>query len=192
MKQPHELTPAEHERLRLHPYTGERVVSAVPAFERLAPLVGAHHERMDGQGYPRALPGRQMPIGARIIAVADRFDELVGAAMDDNAAVRAAVNALEREAGASLWPDAVQALSREMAHEGQLGRRPRREWPAGLTEREAEVLRLVAQGRSTREIAERLVLTENTARHHIEHIYDKLDVSTRAAATLFAVENGLV
>ena len=67
----------------------------------------------------------------------------------------------------------------------------REEYPAGLSEREVEVLRLVAQGRTTREIAEALVITEKTAGHHVEHIYAKTGVSTRVGAALFAMKHDL-
>ncbi len=68
----------------------------------------------------------------------------------------------------------------------------RRTWPAGLTEREVEVLRLVASGLSLREVAEHLVISDHTARHHLESVYSKAAVSSRAGATLFAVEAGLL
>ncbi len=68
----------------------------------------------------------------------------------------------------------------------------RREGPAGLTAREVEVLQLVARGMSNREIARRLVISPKTVGSHVEHIYDKIGVSTRAAATLFAMEHGLI
>jgi predicted ATPase/DNA-binding CsgD family transcriptional regulator/transcriptional regulator with XRE-family HTH domain len=63
--------------------------------------------------------------------------------------------------------------------------------PAGLTPREAEVLRLVAQGRSNRDIADVLVLSPRTIKRHIENIFDKLGVSSRAAATAFALRSEL-
>ena len=63
--------------------------------------------------------------------------------------------------------------------------------PAGLTRREVEVLRLVAAGLVTKQIASRLAISHRTAYHHIEHIYAKIGVSTRAAAAAFAVEHGL-
>lgn len=64
--------------------------------------------------------------------------------------------------------------------------------PAGLTTREVEVLRLIAGGLVTKQIAERLSISRRTAYHHVEHIYAKIGASTRAAAAAFAVENGLV
>ena len=84
-----------------------------------------------------------------------------------------------------------EAVAAVAAAAGQV--RPKRaEWPAELTGREVEVLRLVSQARTTREIASSLFISESTARHHIEHIYDKIGVSSRAGAALFAVENDLI
>jgi len=68
----------------------------------------------------------------------------------------------------------------------------RRAWPGGLTAREVEVLGLLARGRSNREIAQALVVTPKTAANHIEHIYTKLGISSRAAATLYATQHGLM
>ena len=64
--------------------------------------------------------------------------------------------------------------------------------PAGLSAREAEILRLVAAGLTNRAIAEALTISERTVDRHVSNIYTKLDVSTRAAATAFAYEHGLV
>jgi HD-GYP domain-containing protein (c-di-GMP phosphodiesterase class II)/DNA-binding CsgD family transcriptional regulator len=191
------LTAAEWERLRLHPYQAERILSHVPPLELLGPLVAAHHERPDGHGYYRGLAGAQIPLGARVIAVADPFDELSRGtpghpALDPDAALQR----MRGEAGSSLCPDSFQALAQELRGDGLAspgGRRsPPREWPAGLTDREVEILRLLATGLSRRQVADRLVLSEHTVRHHLEHIYDKVGVGTRVAATLFAVEHDLL
>jgi DNA-binding NarL/FixJ family response regulator len=99
-----------------------------------------------------------------------------------------AAEALGREAGAGrLDPDAVTAVL-EVA--GQ--RVPRIERPAGLTDREAEVIILLARGLQTKQVARRLGISVKTADHHIQSAYRKMGVSTRAAATLFAMEHGLV
>jgi DNA-binding NarL/FixJ family response regulator len=65
-------------------------------------------------------------------------------------------------------------------------------WPSGLSAREVEVLRLVAAGSSNREVAEALVISPRTAEHHVQHIYAKIGVSTRAAAAMFAMQHGLL
>jgi DNA-binding NarL/FixJ family response regulator len=64
--------------------------------------------------------------------------------------------------------------------------------PAGLTAREMEVLRLVAEGRTNREIAKALVLSDHTVRRHLQNIFNKIGVSSRAAATAFAFQRNLV
>lgn len=102
--------------------------------------------------------------------------------------------------------DAAQTLEAE-ARAGRLdvdavacvlaaaGRRPppaARVWPAGLTEREVEVLRLIARGRSNREVGERLFISAKTVGRHVENLYAKTGVSSRAAAALFAMEHGLL
>ena len=65
-------------------------------------------------------------------------------------------------------------------------------WPAGLTAREVEVLALLARGLSNRDIARTLVITEKTVGNHVEHIYTKIDRTTRAGAALFAMQHGLL
>jgi DNA-binding NarL/FixJ family response regulator len=64
--------------------------------------------------------------------------------------------------------------------------------PAGLSAREVEVLGLVAEGCSNAQIAQRLVISRRTAEHHVQHIYTKIGVSSRAAAALFAMEHHLL
>jgi DNA-binding CsgD family transcriptional regulator len=192
-----ELTPVEWERLRLHPYHAERILARVPALAPLARLVAAHHERLDGQGYYRGLAGAEIPQGARIIAVADQFDELThdtagGPGYDPEEALQQ----MRGEVGRGLCPDAFQSLAEELGAPGLPPLASRkghpREWPASLTDREVEILRLLAKGMSRRQMADRLVLSEHTVRHHLEHIYDKIGISTRVAATLFAVEHDLL
>jgi len=84
--------------------------------------------------------------------------------------------------------DAVEAVLDTAGHRV----RRRREGPAGLTAREIDVLRLLARGLSTKQIAERLELATKTASNHIEHIYAKIDATNRVTASLFAVQHGLL
>ena len=86
--------------------------------------------------------------------------------------------------------DAAEAVLSVAGHASQAARRP--EHPAGLTAREVDVLRLAAQGLSSRQIAQRLVISPKTARNHIEHIYVKIGASSRATASLFAMRHGLL
>ena len=75
---------------------------------------------------------------------------------------------------------------------GQRPSRSRGVWPAGLSDREVEVLRLVAGGLSNRQIAATLVFSPRTAERHVQHVYTKIGVSIRAAAAMFAMRHGLV
>ena len=77
-------------------------------------------------------------------------------------------------------------------HREQRGPASRAKHPAGLTDREVEVLHLAATGLTTREIAEQLFISPKTADHHIQHTYTKIGVSTRAAAALWAMQHDLV
>lgn len=195
-KPPGALTPAEWERLRIHPYHAGRILARIPAFAPVLPLVTAHRERPDGTGYPHGLPGAMIPRGAGIIAVAETFDELTHDMPGQDALDAAAALARMGEgAGRAFCSDVLAALAAECgvrapAIVAPATSRPR--WPAGLTDREVEVLRVLARGLSRREIAAALYVSEHTVRHHIEHIYDKLGVATRVAATLYAVEHGLL
>ena len=185
------LTQAELEILRLHPYHAERIFARVAALDSVVPLVAAHHERMDGRGYYRGLPGEQIPVGARVIAVADAFDELIHASPDRTELdPELAMAKLREEAGRGLWPEAVQALAEELG--ASPAKRKAALQPAGLTGREIEILRMLTRGMSRRQIADELVLSQHTVRHHLEHIYSKVGVGTRVAAALFAVEHDLI
>ncbi len=95
----------------------------------------------------------------------------------------------ELEAARSLFVSAGAEADAHMV-ERLLGERAAR--PAGLTEREIEVLRLVAEGKSNREVAHSLSLSEHTVARHLQIIFNKLGVSSRAAATAFAVQRRLV
>ncbi len=192
-----ELSVAEREQLRLHPYHAERILVRIPAFRTVIPLVGAHHERVDGQGYYRGLAGSQIPLGARILAVADRYDELThGLPGHPPLESRLALERLYDDAGKAYAEECVRALEEELRDDGTATGRTRgsrqRQWPNDLTNREVELLRLLAGGLSRREVAGKLFLSEHTVRHHLEHIYDKIGVRTRVAATLFAVEHDLL
>ncbi len=80
-----------------------------------------------------------------------------------------------------------------MAAAGHASRVPTRKAASTeLSEREIEVLRLVARGLSNKEMAARLIISPKTVGHHVQHIYDKIGVSTRAGATLFAIQNNLL
>jgi len=184
------LTAGEMERVRLHPYYADRILVSVPALARLAPVAVQHHERLDGSGYPRGSTAESLTPEGRLLAVADCYlawsePRPHREALDaDRVASRLRVEVrLGRLDGA-----AVDAVLRAAGHRV----RRNREWPAGLTAREVEVLRHIARGMSQKEIAEHLVISRKTANNHVEHIYAKIGVSNRAMASLFATRHGLL
>jgi HD-GYP domain-containing protein (c-di-GMP phosphodiesterase class II)/DNA-binding CsgD family transcriptional regulator len=188
---PGRLSTEDWEQVRLHPYHSERILAGSAELARLAPLVGRHHERLDGSGYHRGSHADDLSVPARVLAAADRYRTLVEdrphrpALAPDEAGER-----LLADAGrGALDGDAVQAV---LAAAGHPVSAPRRRRPEGLSDREVEVLGLLARGCSNAEIASRLAISRRTAEHHVQHIYTKIGVSSRAAATLFAVEHDLV
>jgi HD-GYP domain-containing protein (c-di-GMP phosphodiesterase class II) len=184
------LSRDEWESVRLHPYHGERVLSTSGALRPLAGVAAAHHERCDGSGYHRGTDARGLSQPARILAAADAFH-----AMTEPRPYRAAMS--PEEAAAALRAQAragcLDGDAVEWVVAGASGQRVRRrEHVAGLTARELEVLRLLARGRTIKEIASDLVITPKTADSHVQHVYRKIGVSTRAAATVFAMRHDLV
>jgi HD-GYP domain-containing protein (c-di-GMP phosphodiesterase class II) len=184
------LNPAERERVRLHPYLTERILCASPALTPLGALAAQHHERLDGAGYPRGLRANMLSPPARILAAADVYAAMREPRPHRDARTAAeAADGLRAEAGAGrLDGEAVDAVLTAAGH--PMTRRTER--PAGLTSREVEILRLVARGLLNKEIAKRLGITPKTVGNHVEHIYAKIGVSSRAAAGLFATEHGLL
>lgn len=183
------LTDAERERIRLHTYAGERVLTRAPALSRVAEIATLAHERLDGSGYHRRLPGSELSMTARVLAAADVFQALGEdrphrRAFDIDGAATEVRTMAERGV---LCPDAVRAV---LAATDRPSPAPAR--PAGLTDREIEVLRLVARGLTNKEIASELAISPKTAGHHLEHVFEKLGVRTRAAATMIAMQRGLV
>jgi DNA-binding NarL/FixJ family response regulator len=85
-----------------------------------------------------------------------------------------------------------EAVDAVLGAAGHRVRRLRRDWPAGLTSREVEVLRLVARGFPNKQIAAKLFVSSRTVGHHIAHVYYKIGASTRAGATLYALQNDLL
>jgi HD-GYP domain-containing protein (c-di-GMP phosphodiesterase class II) len=188
-EKPGALTTSQWEQVRLHAYHSERILARSPVLEPLAAIAGRHHERLDGSGYHRGASGSEIPVEARLLAVADAFQ-----AMTQSRPHRAAMTAEEAartiEASAAAGhvdPECARAV---VAAAG--GQPTRMRWPEELSDREVEVLRLVARGLSNREVAGELHISRRTAEHHVQHIYAKIGASTRAAAALFAMEHGLL
>jgi cyclic di-GMP phosphodiesterase len=77
LRKPGALTPEEIEIMREHCYRGYQMLRKIPFLTEAAEIVYAHHERWDGTGYPRKLFGSQIPVGARIVAVAETLDAIM-------------------------------------------------------------------------------------------------------------------
>lgn len=183
-------TKEERERAQTHPSLTELVLARSGALGHLGSLGGLHHERLDGSGY-RGVLASFLPIAARILAAADLYR----------------TKTEQRPHRRALRPEAAAEVVRHQAHAGQLDPEvvkallvtaghpaPRKmpELPAGLSDRELEVLRLMVRGLSNRQMAMTLFISPKTVGHHVQHIYDKIGVSTRVGATLFALQHGLI
>lgn len=184
------LGAGEWERVRLEPYLTERMLRQSAALAPLARIAVQHRERLDGSGYPQGLSGSAIAPLARILGAADAYQ-----AMREPRPHREALSA--DEAAAELRADVTAGRYDGAAVEAVLGAAGhrvarRRGGPAGLTPREVEVLRLLARGLSNKEIAARLTISPKTVGNHAEHIYAKINAPTRAAAGLFAMQQGLL
>jgi HD-GYP domain-containing protein (c-di-GMP phosphodiesterase class II) len=185
---PTALTADEWEHVRLHAYHTERVLSRSPALTKLGLIAGAHHERLDGSGYHRGVTAPSLAMPARLLAVADAYRTLIEprphrAARSPEDAARALG---EAASAGRIDPDAVAAVL-----EAAGAAVPRMYRPAGLTDREAQVISMVAKGLQTKQVGHRLGISAKTADRHLQNAYAKIGVSTRAAAALFAMQHGL-
>jgi HD-GYP domain-containing protein (c-di-GMP phosphodiesterase class II) len=189
LEKPGPLTGAEMERMRLASYWTARVLARPSALARIGAVASLASERLDGSGYHRGLSGAAIPAAGRILAAADACRAMTEARPYRPALPpRQAADELRKEVRAGrLDASAVDAV---LTAAGQ--RAKRRAGPAGLSPREIEVLTLIARGASTRQAARTLGITAKTAETHIERIYTKTGASTRATATLFAMQHGLL
>jgi HD-GYP domain-containing protein (c-di-GMP phosphodiesterase class II) len=186
------LGAGEWERVRMHPYLTERMLQQSSWLAPLGAIAAQLRERLDGSGYPRGLSAGAISQPALILGAADAYQSMreprphraARSAADAAAELRAEVSA------GRMNPDAAEAVLAAAGHANQVSRRRNR--PDGLTAREVDVLRLAAQGLSSRQIADRLVISPKTARNHIEHIYVKIGTSSRVGASLYAMRQGLL
>ena len=185
-----QLGVADWERVRMHPYLTESTLACCPALARLGRLAGSHHERLDGSGYHRGT--RDLGPAERLLAAADvvaamgeerphrpaatpaQIDDAVGAEVDAGRLDRAAADAVLAAAGRPAAPSR------------------RAVWPGGLSDREVEVLRLIARGRTNKQVAASLHLSAKTVGRHVENLYAKIGARSRAAAAVFAMEHHLL
>lgn len=187
------LNPAEWERVRLHAYHSERMLGHAGPLRASASIAGLHHERLDGSGYHRGLTAKALPFTARLLAVAEVY-----ASMGEERAWRPALEPSEATrqlraevAAGRLDSRAVDAVLLAAGQPRPLGRSGRT-WPAGLTDREVDVLRAITRGLANKEIASELSISQATVHTHVINLYGKIGLNTRAGATLFASEHDLV
>jgi HD-GYP domain-containing protein (c-di-GMP phosphodiesterase class II) len=183
------LTGAEWERVRMHPYLTDRVLTRIPGLARVAAIARAHHEHLDGSGYPLGLAGPALGRPERLLAAAVAYQSALeprpyrGTYSREEAAARLK----DRASRGALDADGVEAVLAVAGHEQKKVRRD-----DTLTPREVEILGLVARGLSNRDIATRLVLSEKTVRNHVERTYAKTGATNRVGASLYALQRGLV
>ncbi len=160
------------ERVRLHTYLTERVLHRCELLAPFADLAARHHERADGSGYHRGASGDQLVLAARLLAAADAYHAMT----EDrpHRPARAPADAASQllddvDSGrfARLEVDAVLEAAGQASRPVTVAR------PAGLTEREVDVLRLIARGQANKQVAATLGISPKTVGHHIEHIYAK-------------------
>ncbi len=186
---PAELTGAEWERVRMHPYLTDRVLSRIPGLADVAAVGRAHHEHLDGSGYPLGLVGTALGRPERLLAAAVAYQSALEPRpyRDPLSADEAAARLKARVTRGALDSDSAEAV---LAAAGHARTRVRRD--DALTPRETEILALVARGLTNRDIASRLVLSEKTVRNHVERTYAKIGASNRVGASLYALEHALV
>ncbi len=182
---PRAFRPGERERAQGHVSFTERVLMAAAPLAPIARIAAAHHERLDGKGYHHGVREGSLPRTARLLAAADRWVGLQSARPHRPALSRsAATEALRRE----VLDGAVDGVCVEALIDGTASVLPAN----ALTTRELDVLRLLARGLTNKEIAKALGISDRTVQHHTIHVYEKLEVDTRAGATLKASEQGLL
>lgn len=186
---PGALATDEWEKVRLHPYLTQRVLSRCAGLAGLSTLASSHHERTDGSGYHTGAVGERLPFEAKLLAAAD---------------VMAAL-AEPRPNRDAMTLDVAADVIRGEVSDGRLDHRATEcviaaaggeatPWtnPDGLTEREVEVLKLISGGLTNREVADELYISPKTVGRHVENIYTKTGISTRAGAAVYAMENRLL
>jgi HD-GYP domain-containing protein (c-di-GMP phosphodiesterase class II) len=190
-EKPGRLGFGEWERVRLHPHFTERAFAQSRELAPIGILAGSHHERLDGSGYHRGTRGTGLDQASRILAAADCYGAMREArpyrpALDAPAAEAELMQEVEE---GLLDPEAVGAVLAAAGH--RVPQRPR-ELPSSLTERELEILLVLVRGKSNQEIADDFRISVKTVGNHVQHVYEKAGVRSRAAATLWAFEHDLV
>jgi HD-GYP domain-containing protein (c-di-GMP phosphodiesterase class II) len=185
------LTDDEWDEVRLHAYHSERVAGRAPWLARAARMAGMHHERLDGSGYHRGCGPAELNASARLLAAADCYRALTETRPYRPALApgRAAEVVRDEVAAGRLDGDAARCVLEAAGH---VVPSSRRDLPAGLTERELEILRVIATGSTIKQAARQLSVSPKTVDAHVQHIYAKVGCTTRAGAAVFAMQRGLL
>ena len=192
---PGPLTRTEFDRVELHPMLTEQMLRRSPVLAVLNPVASAHHEKCDGSGYHKRVRADAGDPGACVLAATEIYVGMTTERADRPpfSDVDAAAELRRLESQGVLESRATRAVLVAAGHgEPEARARKRPQNPGGLSRREVDVLSLAARGLTTRQIGDRLVISPKTADHHIQHIYNKIGVSTRAAAALWAMQNDVV
>ncbi len=192
---PGRLTRTEFDRVELHTMLTEQMLRRSPAFAALNPTAATHHEKCDGSGYHKRLRADIGDPAACVLAATEIYVGLTSERADRPPFSDADAAAELRHLEAQGIPEAraSRAVLVAAGHGEPTARtRKRPQNPGGLSRREVDVLTLAARGLTTRQIADRLVISPKTADHHIQHIYGKIRVSSRAAAALWAIQHDVV
>ncbi len=187
------LSPAEWERVRMHPHHTQRILSLAEPLRAAASIAGLHHERLDGSGYHRGLHAGALPMSARILGVAEVYQSMLEDRSWRPPRTPEEARRQLRDEVAARRLDA-RAVDAVLVAAGQANptERSRGAWPCGLTDREVDVLRAMARGLANKQIARELFVSQATVHTHVINLYSKIGVNTRAGATLFAVERDLI
>lgn len=189
LDKPAALTRWERERVKAHAHHTAVILRASPALAEVAEAASAAHE-YGPEGYPRGVGHASLGLPARLVMAADVYR-----ALREPRAHRPARAAADAERELRALGARGRLCGRAVAWVlDAAGAAPRRKgaWPRGLSDREVEVLRLAALGRTYREVGGLLGVSPRTAQRHVMSVYDKAGVSSRAALALFAVEHGLL
>jgi HD-GYP domain-containing protein (c-di-GMP phosphodiesterase class II) len=187
------LTRAEFDRVEVHPMLTEQMLRRTPALAALNPIAAAHHEKANGSGYHRRVQSAAVSTCGQVLATTDIYVGLTTDRADRPAfsGESAAAELRRMVASGVLDKRTTGAVLDAAGHSnGFTATAPKS--VHGLTPREVEVLRLAARGLTTGEIATQLFISPKTADHHIQHVYGKIGVSSRAAAMLWAIQNSVV
>lgn len=169
----------------------ERVLARPNILAEIGAVAALHHERLDCSGYYRSCSGTALNPAARILAAANTFCSLTEHRAHKPAfSPERAAEELKNDVKEGYHcGDAVKAV---LVAVGQQAPTRKKQRVAGLSQREIEVLRYLARGHTMKKIAADLTIAYKTVDRHIQNIYNKINVSTRAGATLFAMENELL